>query len=142
MTVEMNSFSSSLIFGTTLFRNQRGIANKVIAQAGYALIAVVAAVESVAALVFTVLSLIFSQCSCRYFPISYKRATTWLGSSALSLGWSLVDFCLNPCLKNLVADERSIRSMIRSRDIFTLPPGAFLVVDQINQERFLGTIRI
>jgi hypothetical protein len=132
MIVEMNSFSSSLMFSTTLFRNQSGVANKVTAQVGYALIAAVAAVESAVALAFTALSMIFSWCLPCCFPLSYQHSTTWLGSSALSLGWSLANFCLNPCIRALVADERSVRHMIQNGDIMMLPPGAILFVYQRN----------
>jgi hypothetical protein len=118
--VSFNSFSSSLIFGTTVYRNQYGIFNKFIAQAGYALTAVVAAIETLAALAFSALTLIV-------YPFSstpFERSITWLGSCVFSFGWSIIDFILNPFLIKLVADEESARLMLDQGDLLDTPDGA------------------
>ncbi len=122
MAIEMNSFSISLMLGTTLYRNQSGVSNKVIAQVGYALAVVVSAVETVAALAFSALSLVA-------YPFSstpFEHSTKWLGSSAFSLGWSIVDSVLNPFVLKLVADEKSARRILQSGDLMMIPHGAVL----------------
>lgn len=122
MSIELNSFSSSLMLGTTLYRNQPGVTNKVIAQAGYALTAVVASVETVAALVFTALSLAASPFSSTPFLLSMK----WLSSSYFSLGWSAIDFFLNLFVLKLVADEKSARQILQSGNLTVIPHGAIV----------------
>ena len=122
MSIEMNSFSSSLMLGTTLYRNQPGVTNKLIAQAGYALTAVVSAVETVTALAFSALSLVA-------YPFSstpFEHSTKWLGSSAFSLGWSVADFILNLFVLELVADEKSARKILQSGNLMRIPHGAVL----------------
>ncbi len=122
MTTEINSFSSSLILGITLYRNQQGVTNKLIAQAGYALTAIVSAVETVAALAFLTLSLVA-------YPFSstpFKHSTKWLASSAFSLEWSVADFVLNLFVSKLVADERSARKIHQSGNFMMLPRDAVL----------------
>lgn len=120
--VEFNSFSSGLVLGATLYRNQQGVANKFVAQVGYALTAVIAAVETVAALAFSILSV-------AAYPFSSKplaNSMTWLSSSAFSLVWSAGYFCLNLFVKELVADEESMREMLDERDLTEIPSGAIL----------------
>jgi hypothetical protein len=120
MAIEMNSFSSGLIYGTTLYRNQPGVSYKLIAQAGYALTAVVSAVETFVALAFSALSLIV-------YPISstpFEHSTKWLGSSAFSLGWSVGDFVINLFMLKLVADEKSVRKMLQNGNLMMMPHGA------------------
>ena len=122
MSIGMNSFSSSLMLGTTLYRNQPGVTNKLIAQAGYALTAAVSAVETVAALAFSALSLVA-------YPFSstpFEHSTKWLSSSAFSLGWSVTDFILNLFILKLVADEKSARKILQSGNLMMLPHGAVL----------------
>jgi hypothetical protein len=122
MSVKMDSFSSRLMLDTTLYRNQPGIANKVIAQAGYALTALVSAAETAAALAFSALSLIAYPFSSKPFEYSTK----WLGSSGFSLGWSATNFFLNLFVARLVADEKSARQILRSGDLMMIPPGALI----------------
>lgn len=120
--MELNSFSSALMLGTTLYRNQEGLGNKIIAQAGYQLIAKIALTETVAALAFSALSLIA-------YPISsepFEHAIKWLRSSAFSLGWSIIDFFLNPFMKVMVADEKSARQILYSRNLVLIPTGAVI----------------
>lgn len=122
LPIEMNSLSSSLMLGTTLYRNQTGITNKFGAQFGYFLIGVIAAVESVAALVFTALSLLV-------YPFSsapFARSTIWLGSCAFSLGWSVTDFIFNLFADKLVADEKSARKILESGNMKLIPHGALI----------------
>jgi len=122
MSIEMNSFSSSLMLGTTLYRNQPGVSNKLMAQAGYALIAVVSTVEAAVALAFSALSLIV-------YPVSstpFEHSIKWLYSSVFSLGWSVTDFVLNLCAFKLVADEKSARKILQSGNLMMIPPGAVL----------------
>jgi hypothetical protein len=120
--IEINSLSSSLMLGTTLYRNQIGISNKLIAQVGYALIALVSAIETVVALAFSVLSLVAYPFSSRPF----EHSTKWLGSSAFSLAWSATDFILNLFIFKLVADEKSARQMAPGGNFMIIPPNAIL----------------
>ncbi len=122
MAIEMNSFSSSLMLGTTLYRNQPGVSNKLIAQASYAFIAVMSAVETVAALALSALSLVAYPCS----STPFEHSTKWLGSCYFSLGWSAADFILNPFVVNLVADEKSVRQILQSGNLMMIPHGAVL----------------
>lgn len=122
MNIQINSLSSALMLGTTLYRNQRGISNKLPAQAGYALIAIVALVETTVALIFAAASLPL----CCYSSESFNRATTWLSSSAFSFGWSLVDFVMNLLVLKIVADEQSARKILQQGDLMFLPKGAIL----------------
>jgi hypothetical protein len=120
MNVSLNSFSSSLMLGATLYRNRPGFSNKLIAQVGYALIAVVSAIETAAALAFSALSLVVYPFSSTPFDHSAK----WLDSSVFSLGWSAVDFALNLFVSPLIADEKSVRQILVSGDLMWIPPGA------------------
>src|SRR4029077_19871666 len=89
--IEINSFSSSLMFGIRLYRNRGGIANRLIAQMGYALTAVIATIETVVACAFCALSLLV-------YPLSsmpFDHCAEWVSSSAFSIGWSMTDFILN-----------------------------------------------
>lgn len=122
MTIEINSLSSGFMLGLTLYRNQTGSAKKLIAQVGYTLTAVVAAIETLAALVFSALSLALYPFSST--PTQYT--TQWLGSSAFSVGWSITDFCLNLFTHTLVADERSAREILDSGDLMSIPPNAWI----------------
>ena len=102
-TPKINSLSCSLVDGVTLYRNQPGVANKIAAQGGYVLTALVATIEIVAALVFSVLSLAL-------YPFSSKpleHSVEWLGSSALSLESSVIHFLLNPFRRELEAERRT-----------------------------------
>lgn len=120
--LQMNSLSSSLILGVTLYRNQTGFSNKCKAQVGYASIAVVALVESVAAS-------IFCACSLALYPFSsapFQQSAKWLGSSSFCIAWSAIDFLLNPFIEKLVADEQSTLLMIKNRNIVMIPRDAIL----------------
>lgn len=120
--IEINSFSSGLMLGVTLYRNQVGTLNKVIAQVAYALIAVIAATETVAACAFCALSLVV-------YPLSstpFDHCAEWAGSSAFSIGWSMTDFILNLFVARLVADEKSARAILHSRNLMAIPPGAII----------------
>jgi hypothetical protein len=119
--MELHSLSSSLMFGTTLYRNQAGIVNKGVAQAGYALIAVVAVVETVVAAFFTTLCLVASP----FNLAPFDRAGVWLLSSTFSIVWAGVDFVLNPFVVRLIADEGSAM-LVRLRNLMLIPRGAFL----------------
>lgn len=120
MAIQLNSFSSSLMLGTTLYRNQPGVSNKIIAQAGYALIALVSTVETAAALAFSALSLLAYPFSSTPFELSVQ----WLGSSTFALGWSLTDFLLNLFVVRMVADEPSARQILHSGDLMRMPANA------------------
>lgn len=122
LPIELNSLSSSLMLGITLFRNQPGSANKFIAQVGYALTAVVAAIETLAALVFFALSLPICLLSITPLNISAK----WLNSSIFSLGWSITDFFLNLVVLKMIADEKSARVVLQSGDLMSVPAGAIV----------------
>ena len=118
----MDSLSSGLILGTTLYRNSPGILNKCIAQVGYALIAVVSSIETVAALIFSAFCLLLHP----VFPTPFDHCTKWLSSSGFSFAWSVANFALNLFTEVLVADERSARIMLKNRDPITIPEGAIL----------------
>lgn len=122
MSIEVNSFSSALTLGTTLYRNRPGVTNLLVAQVVYPLIAAVALAEAVAALVFSTLSLLV-------YPISsfpFRLSVTYLDSSAFCLGWSITDFFLNPFLGRLIADEKSARQILQSGNLLAIPRGAIV----------------
>lgn len=122
MTMEINSFSSGLMQKITVCRNQPGISNKIIGQAAYALIVGVSAIETVVTLAFSALSLAALAFSRKPFECSTQR----LSSSAFCLGWSVADFFLNPFFNVLVADEKSARKMLKSRNLIKIPSGAII----------------
>lgn len=108
--------------GITLYRNTSSFFNKIQAQVGYALVFVSSLVESVFAAAFTLLSLLA-------LPVSReptKRCLNWLASSTFTIGWSFVDFFLNPFLLVVVADEKSARHIATSGDLLRFPPSAIL----------------
>lgn len=119
MHCELNSLSSSLMLGITLYRNKKA-SNAILGQAGYALTVIVAAVETLAASAFLALSLVLS----RFSPNLWDPATKWLGSSSFSLGWSLVNFSFNLFVPRLVADEKSARTILASGNFMMRPEGA------------------
>ena len=123
MNVDLNSLSSSLILGTTLYRNKGGISNKIIGQAGYALCAAVAVIETITALAFSILSLLIYPL---FSTAPWEHSTKWLSSSAFTLVWSLADFLLNLFVVRLVADENSARQILASGNIMIIPPGAIV----------------
>lgn len=122
MSVELNSFSSSLMLGTTLYRNQHGFSNKLIAQVGYALTALVAVIETIAASLFLGLSLL----TLPFSSTPSKQALFWLGSSAFCIGWSITDFFLNPWVNVLVADQKSARQILNNGNLMEIPHKAVL----------------
>ena len=118
----MNSLSSGLMLGVTLYRNQPGVRNKYLAQVGYATTVAIARVESVAALTFCVGSLAL-------YPVSaapLEKSISWLKSSSFCVVWSATDFLLNPFIVKLVADESSARKVAKSGDIMKIPKGAIV----------------
>ncbi len=122
ISIQANSFSSSLILGTTIYRNEPGICNKIIAQVSYALIIPVALVESVAALAFSALSLL----ALPFSATPLRNSFECFKSSTFSLGWAFVDFFLNPFMATLVADEKSARRILESRNFMVIPRGAIV----------------
>lgn len=113
----MDSLASRLMLGTTLYRNQPGLVHKVAAEAGYALIAIVATVETVAAATFSALAL-------AALPFSNKpfsHAAKWLNSSAFCLVWSVADLFFNLTMERLVADEPSARYFFNNGDLRRCP---------------------
>jgi hypothetical protein len=119
----INSFSSGLMLGTTLYRNKGGAGCKVIALAGYPLIAVAAVVETIVSTIFVAASLVF-------YPISNRPlngSLTWLSSSSFCFFWSAADFLLSlfSC-PVLVADEASARQIVSSGNLLMLPRNALL----------------
>lgn len=116
----INSLSSGLMLGVTLYRNQPGVGNKCLAQIGYASTAGVATVESVVALASCIGSMAL-------YPISsvpFERSVTWFGSSFFSIAWSTADFVMNPLVQILVADEPSARRIAQNREFMRIPVGA------------------
>jgi hypothetical protein len=120
--IGFESLSSSFIYGVTKYRNQPGNGNKCIAQAGYVLTTVIACVESAAAIVTCAGSSLA-------YPITSEpldRSVKWLSSSGFCIIWSATDFCMNPKVHWLVADESSARQIAISRDLMRMPPGAVI----------------
>jgi hypothetical protein len=115
--------SGALIFGITISRNQ-GMGNRCLAQVGYALTALVAVVETIAA---SVLFLTALPTTLLISDLSDKMIT-WLDSSFFSMGWSVVDFFLNPFCKYLVADEVSAREIVNSGDLMHFPEDSVIHV--------------
>lgn len=120
--VDINSFSAGLMLGTTLYRNQAGLYNKVGAQIGYGLITVIALVESAVALPFVALSLVLLPLSFGFISHSFS----WLTSSLFCVVWSAVDFIFNPFCDSLIADEQSVRLVFAMNNPFVLPPNALV----------------
>ena len=132
---QLDSLSAALMYGVTLYRNQAqyvvfgGETNYdtiklAIAQVGYALIGVVAVVESAVALTFTVLEGLFRLVVKDIMP---NRCPSWLQSSTFCIGWSVIDFFLNlPVRIAFPADERSAREMFRSGSLIECPKNAAL----------------
>jgi hypothetical protein len=120
MSLKLKSYSSSLMHGTTLYRNQSGVINKIFAQAGYALISLAAAIETIAATIFCFISLVCFPFSSK--PLEYGKK--WIKSSAFSIGWSLIDFFLNPFAVKLVSEEKMARRVLKSGNIFQIPRSA------------------
>ncbi|GAB4228860.1 MAG: hypothetical protein Tsb0021_06480 [Chlamydiales bacterium] len=117
-----NSLSSAFMMGVTLYRNDEGVLNKIQAQLGYAIIFVSSFIETVAAAVFTGLlypTLAFSDSL-------HSRCVEWLESSAFTVGWSFVDFILNPFADVLVADESSARRIFVDGNVFIFRPDAVI----------------
>lgn len=120
MTYEFNSLSSSLMFGTTLYRNQSGVPPKILGQASYALVIVIAAVETIAASALSTLSFIV-------YPLSstpFQRCTKWLDSSAFTVGWAIANSFFNLFVSKLIADEKSVRKMYKKGDLTGISTGA------------------
>lgn len=122
MSIEVNSLSSNLILHTTLYRNQQGCCNKLIAQVWYGLIPIAAAVEILFAATITALSSVLYPCSAKPFAFAVK----WLNSSAFSFVWSMVDFIMNPAATVLVADEKSARLIKKNGNFWVYPPGSVI----------------
>ncbi|MBS0620852.1 MAG: hypothetical protein JSS61_05290 [Verrucomicrobia bacterium] len=118
----VGSVSASLMLGITILRNQPGFSNKLAAQGGYAVIALASLVETVFAATATVFGLLIHGAS----PKPYQYAKQWVASSAFTLGWSVVDFFLNPFVQRLVADETSAREVLRSCNLMMIPSGAIV----------------
>jgi hypothetical protein len=136
--ISLNSLSSSLMFSTTLYRNQNGCGSKLAAQMAYAVIALVAIVETAVAGVFFALSLLTYPCTSAYF----QRAMTWLKSSAFSIVWAAADFAMNLFFVVLVADEPSAWQIFKGGDLSTFPlttaiinPAQIMVVPLTNLSR-------
>lgn len=83
--------SSNLNYYLTLYRNQDGYANKVVAQFGYGLITLIAAVESVAAGIFFVLTLPLIMFS----HVPSVRALSWCAESAVACSIAIQNFVKN-----------------------------------------------
>jgi hypothetical protein len=114
--------SSSLMFGITLFRNQPGIANKILAQPGYALTAIVATIETITALIFFGLSgLVYPLTS---HPFTSSRA--WVESSGFTVVWASIDAALNLFMRTLIADELSAHFVAASGNLMRVPRGAYV----------------
>jgi uncharacterized membrane protein YciS (DUF1049 family) len=123
--VASNSISSALMLGITSYRNKSGLFNKVIAQVGYALTAIVAAVEAVA------FAIIIIPSSCIVIsPFQLIRPSPsfvkQFASSVFVIGWAVGDFVLNPFCSKLVADEKSVRTMLKNGDLTKFPREAIL----------------
>lgn len=106
----LHSFSSALMFGVTLDRNQYGIRPKFTAQLGYSLITMIAAVEAAVSAVLLSLSFLFCPCNLDYTFSSVD----WFYSSSFVVLWSFSFLFLNPFVDVLVPDEQSARDIFSS----------------------------
>ena len=118
----INSLSSAMMLGITMYRNQPGLGNKVAAQVGYGLTTIVAIVESVVASAFCALSVVLYSVS----PDLLNRSFEWLKSSSFTIIWSMADSIINIFARVLVADEKSARWIASTGQIFRIPPGAII----------------
>jgi hypothetical protein len=118
--IRLNSLSSGLMLGVTLFRNQNSFSAKLIAQGGYAVTALIAHIESLAALCFLALSIPL----CLYSNKPFERAFVWVESSLFCLTWAVVDFILNPFVDPLIADEKNAFQIAKEGNFFKIPRGA------------------
>lgn len=119
---EANTLSSYLMTQNTVYRNRGNTRQIALAEVGYIAIAGVAVVE-------TASSLTLSGIALAVYPISpkpFKHSCEWLSDCSFSLRWSLVNCVLNPFVTPLVADEASVRIMVRNRDFVTIPDTALL----------------
>ncbi len=105
-----DSLSSSLMTGTAAYRNAPEVRNKVIAEVGYAAIALIAAIETLAAAIFTAGLLIIYP----FAPQPFEHTLKWLDSSAFCTGWAVVNLALNPVLLYLAEDESRARALAKS----------------------------
>lgn len=127
MAVQFNSYSALMMHDVTRARNpshhhQQG---RFIGQIGYGLVAVVAAVETVATIALSSLYFFLLPFS-NTAPYWFARSVEWMKSSTFCFGWALTDWALNPFTPILVADEQSARIIIRVGNLNYLPPGAVL----------------
>lgn len=112
-----DSLSTTLVVQTASYQNQDKI-NKYLSQIAFAIIPMIALVETAAALTFTALSLIAYPCSSKPLEFSVK----WLKSSSFAIIWSLVNFCINPLSKfllceRLIVSEQEARQMLQNRQL-------------------------
>lgn len=120
------SISSAIMLGITSYRNKRGLFNKVIGQVGYGLTAMVAVVETVAFAAITALSCL-SISPKRFKLVKPDSAfVQQLASSLFVIGWAVGDFVLNPFYSKLVADEKSVRTMLKNGNLTKFPIEAIL----------------
>jgi len=116
----LNSLSSSLLFGVTLYRNNSGICGRIAAQIGYFFTGLVAVIESVSATILMGFSLVF-------YPISstpFERTVNWLSSCSFCIVWSTMDFIISPFVHVLIADENSAQKVATTFQLFSLPRNA------------------
>ncbi len=126
MLPPIHSVSSGMMLGITLYRNHSGLGGKIVAELSYAVTAIVALVETVAATAFCALSFIFYPFSTPLFNSSFDRSLEQLKSSSFTIIWSLFDVAVNPIARVLVADEKSARWLFENRQFFRIPPGAII----------------
>lgn len=102
ITYYIPSLSSPLMNGVTTWRNlHKNREIKIKAEVGYALIALIAVVESAIATLFCI-------ASCLFLPFSsgpFKHNYQWLKSSAFCIVWSVASYFLNPFVNKLVEYE-------------------------------------
>jgi hypothetical protein len=111
--IEINSLSAFLMLKLTLYRNQASYCNKILAQIGYALITLIAICESIVSFVLNMVTL--------------GGCCEWYSSSIFCIIWSITDFCMNPFVNVLVADEISARQIAASdRGVMYFPDTAII----------------
>jgi len=105
--IQFLSLSSALMCGITVYRNQPGTVNKLLAEGAYALTTCAAAIETVVAGIFCVGAYLLTPLD----PGLHDHAIAHLSSSGFCVVWSIANLYFNLVVKSgaLMADEQHVR---------------------------------
>lgn len=106
------SLSSALMCGVTVYRNQPAAANKLLAEAGYAVTACVAVIETVAAGILCVGAYLITPLN----PSLFDHTAAHLASSSFCIVWSIANLFLNLFADSgtMMADEHHARRAVKN----------------------------